>query len=603
MADINIGPTKAEDSPHASGDQGVMALGVRNDAGAALAADGDYIPLSTDSTGALRTTSTGGSSGTEYDEDTPHVSGDKVTMAGVVQQTADAALSSDGDRSLLQVDDSGFLKVNIKAGGGSSVAVTSVVPGTGATNLGKAEDGPHTSGDVGVMALAVRSDAGAAFAADGDYVPLSVDANGALRTSGAGATTQYAEDSAHVSGDQVTMAGVVQQAADAALSSDGDRSALQVDATGFAKVNVKTSALPTGAATLAEQQTQSASLSVLDDWDETDRAKVNPIVGQAGVAAANGVVSSNTQRVVLATDGVVPLPTGAATAANQTTEIASLQEIDNIVHAAGEALVEFAAIGGQLDDVGTVTPAEGQTGALRITSARGLHINLRTAAGTELGTAGAPIRTDPTGTTTQPISAASLPLPAGASTLAEQQTQTASLSVIDDWDESDRAKVNPIAGQAGVQGGSGTVTALTQRVVLATDVGLPAGTNLIGDVDVAPRTTGGWLVGNFTSGDTYTALTNSAQVIKGSAGKFGGYYIYNPNNTAIYVLVYDIAAASVTVGTSTAKLVFCIPAASAANLELLAGIPFATAMSIAATTTGDGNTAPTVALEAMVFYK
>lgn len=45
----------------------------------------------------------------------------------------------------------------------------------------------------------------------------------------------------------------------------------------------------------------------------------------------------------------------------------------------------------------------------------------------------------------------------------------ASLSVIDDWDETDRAKVNPIVGQAGVQGGAGAVSALTQRVVLATD--------------------------------------------------------------------------------------------------------------------------------------
>lgn len=55
-----------------------------------------------------------------------------------------------------------------------------------------------------------------------------------------------------------------------------------------------------------------------------------------------------------------------------------------------------------------------------------------------------------------------------------------SLAVIDDWDESDRAKTNPIVGQAGVQGGSGAVSATTQRVVLATDVALPAGTNAIG---------------------------------------------------------------------------------------------------------------------------
>lgn len=56
----------------------------------------------------------------------------------------------------------------------------------------------------------------------------------------------------------------------------------------------------------------------------------------------------------------------------------------------------------------------------------------------------------------------------------------ASLAIIDDWDESDRAKVNPIVGQAGVAGGSGVVSAATQRVVLATDVGLPSGTNLLG---------------------------------------------------------------------------------------------------------------------------
>lgn len=63
-----------------------------------------------------------------------------------------------------------------------------------------------------------------------------------------------------------------------------------------------------------------------------------------------------------------------------------------------------------------------------------------------------------------------------------------SLAVLDDWDESDRAKVNPISGQAGVQGGSGTVSANTQRVVLATDVGLPAGSSLIGSVRLSDGT-------------------------------------------------------------------------------------------------------------------
>jgi hypothetical protein len=153
------------------------------------------------------------------------------------------------------------------------------------------------------------------------------------------------------------------------------------------------------------------------------------------------------------------------------------------------------------------------------------------------------------------------------------------------------ASIGKLAVNSGVDIGDVDVTSIS------------AGTNLIGDVDVAPRTTGGWSVGNYTSGDTYTALTNGAQVIKASAGKFGGYYIYNPNTAATYVFIYNIAAASVTVGTSTAKLVFCIPASSGANLEILAGIPFDTAMAIAAATTGGGNGAPTTALEAMVWYK
>jgi hypothetical protein len=88
---------------------------------------------------------------------------------------------------------------------------------------------------------------------------------------------------------------------------------------------------------------------------------------------------------------------------------------------------------------------------------------------------------DQTGTNND-IDIVSSTLPTGASTLAEQQIQTTALQIIDDWDETDRAKVNPIVGQAGIQGASGVVTANTTRTVLATDVGLPAGTSRIGAV-------------------------------------------------------------------------------------------------------------------------
>lgn len=60
-----------------------------------------------------------------------------------------------------------------------------------------------------------------------------------------------------------------------------------------------------------------------------------------------------------------------------------------------------------------------------------MFINLRNSSGNETGISGTPLRVDPTGTTTQPISATSLPLPTGASTAANQATEIASLASID----------------------------------------------------------------------------------------------------------------------------------------------------------------------------
>lgn len=65
---------------------------------------------------------------------------------------------------------------------------------------------------------------------------------------------------------------------------------------------------------------------------------------------------------------------------------------------------------------------------------------------------------------------------AGATTAKTQRTATASdspdavsLAIIDDWDEADRAKVNPIVGQAGIEAGAGAATAKTTRIAIATD--------------------------------------------------------------------------------------------------------------------------------------
>lgn len=62
----------------------------------------------------------------------------------------------------------------------ASASITSIVPGTAATSLGKAEEGTPANGDTGVMQLRVRKDAPpSADAANGKYAWGLVDANGA----------------------------------------------------------------------------------------------------------------------------------------------------------------------------------------------------------------------------------------------------------------------------------------------------------------------------------------------------------------------------------------------------------------------------------------
>lgn len=132
---------------------------------------------------------------------------------------------------------------------------------------------------------------------------------------------------------------------------------------------------------------------------------------------------------------------------------------------------EITPMGAFFDDAAPDSVNEGDGGVVRMSGNRNLYVQLRDAAGNERGvnvTAGNALTVDASATT-QPVSAASLPLPTGAATLAEQQTQTASLSVMDDWDETDRAKVNIVVGQAGVTAGAGAVAANTPRVTLASD--------------------------------------------------------------------------------------------------------------------------------------
>jgi len=235
--DIVSGAEYAEDAAHTTADVGQFVLGVRNDTLAALGGtDGDYVPFQMNADGALYVEiSAGGANDSIYVDDADWSDGSsKHTLVGGLYQSSPQSIT-DGDTGPLQVNANGNLIVDLSAtdnavldaiaaslalldnsiasgnelqvdvvaslpAGSAAIGklaansgvdigdvdVTSIVPGTGATNLGKAEDAAHSSGDTGVMSLAVRNDDVAALGgADGDYAPLQVNAAGSLYTTDA----------------------------------------------------------------------------------------------------------------------------------------------------------------------------------------------------------------------------------------------------------------------------------------------------------------------------------------------------------------------------------------------------------------------------------
>lgn len=167
--------------------------------------------------------------------------------------TSLAALDNAVSGNELQVD---VLTLPALAAGTNNIGdvdVLSVIPGTGATNLGKAEDAAHASGDVGVMALAVRADTAAATSGtDGDYQPILTNPRGATWVAiedGAGGQvtsfsggTQYTEDAAAAADPVGPVSMLVRKDTPAGIAStDGDNVAQRGTNYGAAYVQVITS--------------------------------------------------------------------------------------------------------------------------------------------------------------------------------------------------------------------------------------------------------------------------------------------------------------------------------------------------------------------------
>jgi hypothetical protein len=104
---------------------------------------------------------------------------------------------------------------------------------------------------------------------------------------------------------------------------------------------------------------------------------------------------------------------------------------------------------------------------------------------------------------------------------------------------------------------------------------------------------------------TGSTLTNTVVNIgtANTPGIVSGWYIYNSNNVVTYVQFFHLQASAVTIGTTQPVYSIGIPALSAANIMSPTGIAHTTAISIGATTTRAGSTAPGTAIDMNIFYK
>ena len=112
---------------------------------------------------------------------------------------------------------------------------------------------------------------------------------------------------------------------------------------------------------------------------------------------------------------------------------------------------------------------------------------------------------------------------------------------------------------------------------------IAAGSNLIGNVGVGVRTSGGTSI--FRSLD----LDETEEAVKATAGQIYWIHAMNLASTKRYLKIYNATVATVVVGTTTPVLTFPLPTQGDSNgagftLAIPNGIAFGTAITVAATT-------------------
>lgn len=301
-------------------------------------------------------------------------------------------------------------------------------------------------------------------------------------------------------------------------------------------------------------------------WDGTgyDRMPGNSTDGVlVNLGSNNDVTASQTGTWnITNVSGTVSLPTGASTSAKQDTVIGHVDGIEGLLTTidtdTGNIATNTSTIAGDTTAIETSTGATsdaaataGSTGTIqaKLRLATSQLDSIKTAVETLDNTvSGSEMQVDVVGS-----------LPAGTNAIGK------------------------LSANSGVDIGDVDVTSIA------------AGTNMIGDVGVKPRTSGGLTI--FRSID----LDESEEEVKATAGQVYGWYIYNAASSVRYVKLYNATAANVTVGTTTPVMTIPVPATSGANVEFTNGIAFSTAITAAATTgVADNDTGAPSANEVIV---
>lgn len=233
-----------------------------------------------------------------------------------------------------------------------------------------------------------------------------------------------------VTSDQITSDSSQAQIVKLAISADNDRTKIPATAANGMTVDVTRVQGNVTVQPLSGQvfpiNDNGGSITIDDGGNKltVDALKTSPVATRLSDGAdwiaslpVSGTVTANQGTAAAAASGwPVKLTDGTNTAGLSTVGSDHAVKVDVIQSVGGgsdiadnsaftEGTTEIGVIGGEYNDSPS-GPTSGQVAAVRITSKRALHVNVRKNDGTELGIAATPLRTDPTGTTTQPVSQA-----------------------------------------------------------------------------------------------------------------------------------------------------------------------------------------------------